>query len=378
MATSAIPVAPPDKSVRPVGAVTVASAPAGHPFVARITAAPGISLLPDPPVPGAPAGVWWPPAVLDPVWIARNASSAQLLHIHFGTESYSAGELAAAIDAAHDAGWPVVFTVHDLDHPQLGDQTRYAEQLDVLVGGADAVITLTPGAASAIAGRWNRECLVIPHPSMVAPDALPPRVRTSDETLMGVHLKDIRPNVDGPGTVRTLLQAAAELRSHGVHARVEVRLHHGVRDEDSRREVRRLCAKDDHATLVEHERLSDAELDVALSRLDVAVLPYRHGTHSGWLELCWDLGVPVVAPAVGFYAEQHPDDSVASYAPGDVAGLAAALTALLGDADANRAGSPARTDLRIARRARRRASDAAAAETHAALYRRLLANGSVA
>ncbi|WP_214355215.1 hypothetical protein [Streptomyces sp. CJ_13] len=36
------------------------------------------------------------------------------------------------------------------------------------------------------------------------------------------------------------------------------------------------------------------------------MLPYRFGTHSGWLEACHDLGTAVAAPDCGFYAEQRP------------------------------------------------------------------------
>ena len=36
------------------------------------------------------------------------------------------------------------------------------------------------------------------------------------------------------------------------------------------------------------------------------MLPYRFGTHSGWLEACRDLGTTVIAPTCGFYAEQGP------------------------------------------------------------------------
>jgi len=36
------------------------------------------------------------------------------------------------------------------------------------------------------------------------------------------------------------------------------------------------------------------------------VLPYRFGTHSGWLEACFDLGTPVLAPTCGYFAQQRP------------------------------------------------------------------------
>jgi hypothetical protein len=43
-----------------------------------------------------------------------------------------------------------------------------------------------------------------------------------------------------------------------------------------------------------------------LAAVSVSVLPYRFGTHSGWLEACFDLGTAVIAPSCGFYGQQHP------------------------------------------------------------------------
>jgi hypothetical protein len=58
--------------------------------------------------------------------------------------------------------------------------------------------------------------------------------------------------------------------------------------------------------LVVHDCFSDEELWQYLESLDVSVLPYRFGTHSGWLEACYDLGTTVVAPSCGYFAEQRP------------------------------------------------------------------------
>ena len=55
-----------------------------------------------------------------------------------------------------------------------------------------------------------------------------------------------------------------------------------------------------------HDYFTDDELWDYLESLDVSVLPYRFGTHSGWLEACYDLGTTVVAPDCGYYAEQRP------------------------------------------------------------------------
>ena len=349
----------------------VVAVPAGHPYVRRVTDAAGVVLLPDPPVPGAAEGVWWPPTALDPDWIRTHADLAEVLHVHFGTESFGAGHLTACVAAAHAVGWPVVFTVHDLTHPQLADQTPYAAQLDELVPRADAIITLTDGAAAEIRERWGRDALVLPHPALLGDGASPVVVALSDQLRVGMHLKDLRPGTDGPAAVRALVAAVAHLREAGHHAVAEIRLHRSVRDEAARDEVRAAVDGQPHATLVEQDRLSDAALNAALGGLDACVLPYRSGSHSGWLELCWDLGVPVAAPAVGHFADQHDDGSTASFAPGDADALAAALASLIAGEDAARPGSIARADRIDRRRELRRERDAATAAAHADLYRRL-------
>ena len=53
-----------------------------------------------------------------------------------------------------------------------------------------------------------------------------------------------------------------------------------------------------------HDYLTDDELYGYLQGLDVSVLPYRFGSHSGWLEACQDLGTWLAAPTCGFYADQ--------------------------------------------------------------------------
>jgi hypothetical protein len=58
--------------------------------------------------------------------------------------------------------------------------------------------------------------------------------------------------------------------------------------------------------LAVHDFMPDDELWSYLAHLDVSVLPYRFGTHSGWLEACRDLGTAVVAPSCGYYAAQGP------------------------------------------------------------------------
>ena len=55
-----------------------------------------------------------------------------------------------------------------------------------------------------------------------------------------------------------------------------------------------------------HDYFSDDDLWAYLASLDLSVLPYTFGTHSGWLEACRDLQTTVLAPSCGYYADQGP------------------------------------------------------------------------
>jgi len=351
----------------------VVSVPSGHPYVAALAApgsTTGVVRLPDPVPAGATDGRWWPPVAVDGGWIRRHADEFDLLHLHFGTESFDLGHLRDVVDALRETGRPLVYTVHDLENPQLVDQAPHAAQLDLLVPAADELITLTAGAAAEIERRWGRTATVVAHPNVLPLDAEAPVGRPSSAVVVGTSLRDLRPNVDGPGTVAALLAAADLLRAEGVEVVVRVDLNEAVRDEEARGRVAALVAAHPGAELVVHPRLGDAELAAALADLDAVVLPYRHGTHSGWAELCWDLGVPVVAPLVGFSAGQHPG-STTSVDLADTAALVGALRSLTG-AEAARPGSSARGEVVAARRARRREERDAVDGVHRSVYDRAL------
>ena len=356
----------------------VASVPAGHPYVRYLapvdptTVARPVVRLADPlPDPADPTR-WWPPVVLDGAWLRAHADEVDVLHVHFGTESYDLEHLRDVVAALRETGIPLVHTVHDLTNPQLVDQAPHLEHLDLLVAEADALLTLTEGAADEVERRSGRRPEVVPHPHLLPLDADAPTGTPHDALVVGVSLRDLRPNVDGPGTVAALLAAAELLRDSGRAVVVRVDVNERVRDAGALAVVAELVAAADGAELVVHPRLDDAALAAALADLDVAVLPYRHGTHSGWAELCWDLGVGVAAPRVGHVADQHPEaGSTASFDGGDARSLADALLALTGP-DAPRPGSDARTDLVAARRAARRTARDAAAVAHLAAYERAL------
>ncbi len=262
-------------------------------------------MLPDPTPPGAGPGQWWPPVMWDADWVRANADSFDVMHVHFGMESFAPAHMRGVLQALAEVGRPFVLTVHDLQNPQLVDQAAHLAQLDLLIGAADAVATLTAGAAAEIADRWGRNAVVIPHPRMLDRADRFAALAPAERPRIGIHLKDLRPGVDGPGTVAAASEALRLRAGHG--AVLEIHLHQRVRDHDAERRVRALAESDPAIELQVHSRLDDDELAASIARLSAAILPYRHGTHSGWLELCWDLGVPVLAPTIGHLNDQHAD-----------------------------------------------------------------------
>jgi hypothetical protein len=198
-----------------------------------------------------------------------------------------------------------VYTVHDLRNPHHTDPRAHREQLDVLVPAADALVTLTPGAAAVIEQTWGRRAKVIPHPHVVDRHDLPER--HVHPFTVGVHAKSLRANM----AVLPVVEALADIVAEYAAATLRVDIHTEVVNPDGHRHdadtidgLRSLAAAG-RLTLYVHDFFTDTELWRYLASLDLSVLPYRFGTHSGWLEACADIGTTVATPTCGFYAEQR-------------------------------------------------------------------------
>jgi hypothetical protein len=269
-----------------------------------------VARLPDPtPTQQTTPGQWWPPAMLDPGWIREHHDEFDIFHVHFGFDALAADELRAVLDELDDQGKPLVYTVHDLRNPHHVEPAAHAEHLDLLIARASALITLTSGAAEVVEQRWGRRPQVLPHPHIVDfPRMRLNGARDPDRYTVGVHAKSVRPSMDPGRVVPALFPLTDELPG----LRIVVNIHHDVADPDGARHDHALMkmlhdARDaGRIELVIHDCYSDAQLWNYLQSLDLSVLPYRFGTHSGWLEACHDLGTTVLAPTCGFIAQQRP------------------------------------------------------------------------
>lgn len=286
--------------------------PSGHPYPRSLRRSDGspsvVRHLADPKVYGVPEGQWWPPPALDPEWVDRHRDEVDLVHLHFGFDASSPEELVRWSDALDLHRIPLVLTVHDLVNPHFTDQRVHLERLDALVPRAGHVITLTPTAARRIAERWGRQATVLPHPHIVPLDELDlPSGRDPSRFVVGLHLKSLRANVVATQLIPSLIAALDGL----IGAVLAVHLHREVLDPDHPRHDPELVAVLTEGAasgvldLTLHDLHSDDQLWSYLRSLDLSVLPYAFGTHSGWVEACHDLGTAVLAPRTGLWTEQQ-------------------------------------------------------------------------
>lgn len=302
--------------VRDAASIVVASVPATHVYVRHLSPPDGggPTRLPDPDPDDRTRSAeqrWWPPVMLRASWAAE--ADFDLMHIQFGFDAEHPHDLAELTRVLRRRGKPLVHTVHDLRNPHHQSRELHDAQLDVLLPAADAVVTLTAGAAAEIKRRWGRVARVVPHPHVVdIPTMTRARVRrenhSTEEFRVGLHLKSLRASMDPMRILPTLVRTAAALPG----CVLQVNAHRDVLDRDGARRDAELAeyldrrAAEGALELRVHDYFTDAQLWDYLGALDASVLPYRFGTHSGWLEACRDLGTTVIAPTCGYYSDQGP------------------------------------------------------------------------
>ena len=292
--------------------IRVATVPYADPYVEAV--------LPPGAVHVGPAGE--PSPWLDAVHLAEHASDIDVLHLHTGSGPVAAAAVQCWSETVRRCGIPLVVTVHRVrgpaDHPPRSRSAAEDAHLEAVLATAEVVLTLTEGAADAIAERFGRTAIVVAHPTVAAPD---PDLG-AERGLVGLRLPpDDREVGDQPTLVRAALSGAV---SGGGRLRVLAPAGGGV---DA--SVRDLADRGE-LELVVHR---PAEWAAQLQQLHAAVLPERCGTHSRDVEICRDVGTRVVAPSCGWAPGQWAE--VVSYGADErgeldpvslTAAVAAALT----------------------------------------------------
>lgn len=264
-----------------------------------------------------PAEPWEPSPLLDPTYLDKHRGDFDLVHLHFGYEHLTVAEFDHWLARLSELQVALVLTVHDLDNPQLTDQRRHHALLASALRQAAAVITLTPGAAAELADRFGARPIVLPHPHQLPLALVGERAsaRNWDRPRLAVPLGSLRPNIDAQAVLSTL---GAWREAGGLDpAELSLRVHPAVftegftrRPPDERRALVHLMERgvgEGWWTIDQEDgSASEYELWQMLSTIDALLLPYRWGSHSGWVEACADVGTSVIAPRLGYWGQQQP------------------------------------------------------------------------
>jgi hypothetical protein len=291
----------------------VASVPASHVYVRHLSNPDGaddvVRLLDPVPMDGRTVpGGWWPPLMLEPGWVTANRDRFDVFHVHFGFDAIGPDVLTAVIQELKEHEKPLLYTMHDLRNPHHADPQAHSVQQDVLVAAADALITLTPGAGQLIQRRWGRSSHVLPHPHVLERGWIERPRPAGERFVIGIHAKSLRANMDPLPIIAALVDILSVLPQ----AILQIDVHDEIFDPANYwyapQAGRALLnyGKYEHVDVRVHPYFSDDELWDYLASLTVSLLPYRFGSHSGWLEACFDLGTALIVPSCGFYDEQRP------------------------------------------------------------------------
>jgi hypothetical protein len=259
----------------------VATIPAAGPYVDAVLPSDIVRV-------GAAGG---PGPWLDAAYLAEHAAEVDVLHLHSGSGRVTGAAEQCWSETVRRSGLPLVVTVHRVGSTGSRHEVPSEEaHLEAVLSTAEVVLTLTSGAADAIAERFGRTAIVVAHPSMARPD---PELG-ADRGLVGLRLRAV-PLPDQEAMVRGTLSGAV---SGG--GRLRVLAEAGA---DVARTVRERAAQGEFE-LVVHRAEERAR---QFQQLHVAVLPEPAGAHSRDLEICRDVGTRVVAPSTGWLQDQWSD-----------------------------------------------------------------------
>lgn len=296
--------------------IRVLSIPAGHPYVSKAISQEFVELIPDPVFDAKQPERWWPHPSLEKQWwdkydedVSRGKRKpVDVVHVHFGFEHLTKEQCHDFVDALRERNIPLVYTVHDIDNPHLQEQGPYHDKVRILLFAAAAVITLTSKAASHIEKLFDfpsGNIEVLPHPAIV--DSFSSEGFSSMQSEgVGVFLKSLRENVNRDPDFYT--EIADLLSQQGEKFKVFI---HRDRPDDL---LINALERVENIDLIEHDPFDDQDLFTNVAACNCVLLPYIRGTHSGWLEMCRDLSVPIAVPDCGCYLSQADSrDAVLEY-----------------------------------------------------------------
>lgn len=246
-------------------------------------------------------------------WLNRQDSLDffDVLHIH-SVEFAETELIERVLEKCARRRRRVVFTLHDISPMFYDADSAYLDKLLKVCTAAQAIVTLTRSAARELLQRLpqleeRNHLKVIPHGYVLKPG----HARWGKAGSAGGGKVEyamygaFRPNRDVYTSVLNWYYAL-----QGDEARLNILCRalneHDLEDEKLRLgELLSFVNSDrERMRLVMHPFPTDEQVVDFLSDCDVLLMPYKWGTHSGQLELAFDLNLLPVISDVGYYHEQ--------------------------------------------------------------------------
>jgi hypothetical protein len=234
------------------------------------------------------------------------------VHIHFGMDFEPPDVIEKALEVVRRRDKPIIFTCHDLDSIHRRHCSGFSRSLDLVLGWSNVVIALTAASAQRLVAERAvpaEKIRVIPHGSLIEADELPRAPLSplpAPEALQAVIFGAFRANRDFNNAVPSLYFAWARGTSRRLHLVTKPPFWDEPAEAAAGLAVLSLFTPaHPELCLTMKPDYSDQEVTRLLAQEHLLVLPYLSGSHSGQLELAWDLGLVPVATDVGFLRAQH-------------------------------------------------------------------------
>lgn len=236
-------------------------------------------------------------------WLLRNNPWDLLDAVHLHHLDFEpVHDLVMLLAHCRRAGKQVVFTAHDVS-PVFSDLATHHRRGRVLADHHVPFVCLTPAGQAEVRRRFRSRTALVPH-GYVAMPGTAGRVgpRQPGPTRFLIY-GSLRPNRD----VELVLHCwrfARHLRDSVLHLLLRAPSRASLANEaDAWRAIREHSA-DPRLQVEVLPFPSDEEVAGAVAEADCLILPYRWASHSGQIELAFDLGVLPVAARVGYLPDQ--------------------------------------------------------------------------
>ncbi len=282
-------------------ALRVVHLPARTPYVRKITSEDYLILN------GANTEHGVVPTAVTASWLLdrRPLDWLDVLHLHH-IEFDDFATLQRLLTACADSGVKVVYTAHDLT-PQYCTPEDFTARMELIARSEASWVGLTAASVENLQDRLP--CLppvtVIPHGYVVSPNDLTGRTRDGGLPSAPQYLLygALRPSRDHLSTI-----ANWSLSVTDPAARLNLLLRALSPADFDRHDVPALLAvikSDPRIDVAMRAYPSDAQVVSAGLDADALLLPYLCGSHSGQLELAFDLNLLPVCSSVGFLKDQY-------------------------------------------------------------------------